>query len=168
LPVRARRRCVFVFACPTPLERCPLVIDTSGVWFRPEGSNRFICGISPDPENDPDDPPLDVDHTLFDEVLWPALAARVPAFEALRQSQAWAGYYEFNTFDHNGIVGAHPQISNFYFANGFSGHGLQQAPAVGRGVAELLVHGGYRTLDLSALAFERIEAKRPVLELNII
>jgi len=168
LPVRARRRCVFVFACSTPLVRCPLVIDTSGVWFRPEGRNRFICGVSPDPANDPDNPPLDVDHTLFDEVLWPALAARVPAFEALRPLQAWAGYYEFNTFDHNGIVGAHPQWSNFYFANGFSGHGLQQAPAVGRGVAELLVHGGYRTLDLSALAFERIEAKLPVVELNII
>jgi FAD-dependent oxidoreductase domain-containing protein 1 len=168
LPVRARRRCVFAFACPTTLERCPLVIDTSGVWFRPEGRNRFICGVSPDPANDPDDPPLDVDHTLFDEVLWPALAARVPAFETLRALQAWAGYYEFNTFDHNGIVGAHPQWSNFYLANGFSGHGLQQAPAVGRGVAELLVHGGYRTLDLSALAFERIAAKLPVVELNII
>ena len=168
LPVRARRRCVFAFSCPTPIAPCPLVIDTSGVWFRPEGSNRFICGVSPDAANDPDEPPLDVVHSLFDDVLWPALAARVPAFEALGALQAWAGYYEFNTFDHNGIVGTHPRWSNLYFANGFSGHGLQQAPAVGRGVAELLVHGAYRTLDLSALAFERIEAGRPVVELNII
>jgi len=168
LPVRARRRCVFAFSCPTTLERCPLVIDTNGVWFRPEGRNRFICGVSPDAANDPDDQSLDVDHSLFDDVLWPALAARVPAFEALRRLQAWAGYYEFNTFDHNGIVGAHPQWPNFYFANGFSGHGLQQAPAVGRGVAELLVHERYRTLDLSQLAFERIEQRRPVVELNVI
>jgi FAD-dependent oxidoreductase domain-containing protein 1 len=168
LPVRARRRCVFAFSCPTSIERCPLVIDTSGVWFRPEGRNRFICGVSPDLADDPDDQPLDVDHALFDDVLWPALAARVPAFEALRPLQAWAGYYEFNTFDRNGIVGAHPQWSNLYFANGFSGHGLQQAPAVGRGVAELLVHGGYRTLDLSPLSFERIAQGHLVIELNVI
>jgi FAD-dependent oxidoreductase domain-containing protein 1 len=168
LPVRARRRCVFAFACPTPLPRCPLVIDPSGLWFRPEGEQRFICGISPPEGNDPDDAPLDVDHHLFDEVLWPSLAHRVPAFEAVRVTGAWAGYYEYNTFDQNAIVGRHPQFGNFVFANGFSGHGMQQAPGVGRGVAELLVHGGYRTLDLSPFAFERIAAERPLVEGNVI
>ena len=168
LPVRARRRCVFAFACATPLPRCPLVIDPSGVWFRPEGRGQFIAGVSPDEANDPDDAPLDVDHALFDDVLWPALAARVPAFEAIRATGAWAGYYEYNTFDQNGVVGAHPARPNLVFANGFSGHGLQQSPAVGRGVAELLVHGGYRTLDLSELAFDRIAAGRPIRELNVV
>ncbi len=168
LPVRARRRSVFGFACPTPIPRCPLVIDPSGLWFRPEGEGRFICGISPPEASDPDDLPLDVDHAIFDDVLWPALAARVPAFEAIRPSGAWAGYYEMNTFDHNGIVGPHPAIANLLFANGFSGHGLQQSPAVGRGVAELLVHGGYRTLDLSPLAFDRIARGAPVVELNVV
>ena len=168
LPVRARRRCVFAFTCPTPLPACPLVIDPGGLWFRPEGRDQFICGISPPEADDPDDAPLVVDHALFDEVLWPALAARVPAFEAVRVTGSWAGYYEMNTFDHNGIVGRHPRVANLVFANGFSGHGMQQSPAVGRGVAELLVHGGYRTLDLSALAFDRIPAGRPLLEGNII
>lgn len=168
LPVRARRRCVFLFSCLAPIERCPLVIDSSGVWFRPEGERQFICGVSPDPSNDPDDAPLDIDHALFENTIWPSLAARVPAFESLRQTQAWAGYYEFNTYDHNGIVGAHPKLRNLYFANGFSGHGLQQAPAVGRGMAELLVHGAYRSLDLSPLRFERIAEGRPVVELNVV
>ena len=168
LPVRARRRCVYVFDCPTPIPRCPLVIDPSGVWFRPEGTRRFICGAPPDPADDRDDLPLDVDAAMFDDVLWPVLARRVPAFEALRQTQGWAGYYELNTFDHNGIVGPHPTWTNLVFANGFSGHGLQQSPAVGRGVAELLVHGGYRTLDLGALAFERIARGEPLVELNVI
>jgi len=168
LPVRARRRCVFVFSCGTPIPRCPLVVDTTGLWFRPEGEGRFICGISPDTANDPDDAPLEVDHALFDDVLWPSLAARVPAFEAIRQTQSWAGYYEVNTVDQNGIVGAHPEWTNLAFANGFSGHGIQQSPAVGRGVAEWLVHGGYRTLDLSPLAFERFARNAPIVELNVV
>lgn len=167
LPVRARRRTVFVIECPTPLPRCPLVIDPTGLWFRPEGT-RFITGLSPDEANDPDDSPLEPEHALFDEIVWPTLAHRVPAFEALRVVGAWAGYYEVNTFDHNGIVGAHPRIANLVFANGFSGHGLQQSPAVGRGVAELLVHGRYTTLDLGPLAFERIERGIPITELNVV
>ena len=167
LPVRARRRCVFVFSCPSPLPRCPLVIDPSGLWFRPEGEG-FIGGISPGADDDPDDAPLEVDHALFDDVLWPALAKRVPAFEALRMTNAWAGYYEMNTLDHNGIVGAHPRWTNFHFANGFSGHGLQQSPAVGRALAELIVHGRYRTLDLSPLGFGRIVAGEPIVEANVV
>ena len=167
LPVRARRRSVFVFTCPTPVEGAPLLIDPSGVYFRPEGRG-FICGTSPDPARDPDDLPLDPEHELYEEVIWPVLAQRVPAFEALRQTSAWAGYYELNTFYCNGIVGSHPEVPNLIFANGFSGHGLQQSPAVGRGVAELIAHGGYRTLDLSPLAFERIAANRPLLEKNVV
>jgi FAD-dependent oxidoreductase domain-containing protein 1 len=167
LPVRARRRCVFAFTCPAPVAPCPLVIDPSGVWFRPEGRG-FICGVSPPAQADPDDLPLEVDHALFDTVIWPALAARVPAFEALRVGSSWAGYYEYNTFDQNGIVGTHPAVPNLVFANGFSGHGIQQSPAVGRGVAELVVHGTYRTLDLGALAYARVLEGRPLRELNVI
>lgn len=166
LPVRARRRCVFVFTCPATVAPCPLVIDPSGVWFRPEGRG-FICGVSP-PYDDPDDLALEVDHELFDTVIWPAIAARVPAFEALRVTSSWAGYYEYNTFDQNGIVGAHPGVRNLIFANGFSGHGIQQSPAVGRGVAELIAHGAYRTLDLAPLGYERILAERRLRELNVI
>jgi glycine/D-amino acid oxidase-like deaminating enzyme len=167
LPVRARRRCVFVVTCPDRIDNCPLMIDTSGVWVRPEG-DRFICGISPEESNDPDDLPLEVDHTQFDDIVWPALAARVPAFERLRVVNSWAGYYEFNIFDHNGIVGPHPSLANVIFANGFSGHGIQQSPAVGRGVAELIAHGTYRTLDLSALAFTRIVRGEKLVELAVI
>jgi glycine/D-amino acid oxidase-like deaminating enzyme len=167
LPVQARRRSVFMFESPEAAPGCPLVIDPSGAWFRPEGRG-FICGISPDPANDPDEAPLDVEPALFEDVLWPTLARRVPGFEALRQTRAWAGYYEMNTFDANGIVGGHPAVRNLVFANGFSGHGIQQSPAVGRGVAELLVHGGYRTLDLSPLGFDRILAGRPLLERNVV
>jgi FAD-dependent oxidoreductase domain-containing protein 1 len=167
VPVRARRRCVFVFNCPTKIDNAPLVIDPSGVYFRPEGQG-FICGVSPDAATDADDLPLDVDHALFDDVIWPCLASRVPAFESLRQTSAWAGYYEYNTFDCNGIVGFHPDVPNFLLANGFSGHGLQHSPGIGRAMAELVVHGSYRTLDLSALAFSRIPANQPIRELNVV
>ena len=165
LPVEARRRCVFVFTCPEALPGCPLVIDTTGVWWRPEG-DRFIAGWSP--PDDAEDFGLHVDHALFDEVIWPALAARVPAFERVRGAGAWAGHYEFNTFDHNALLGVHPEVPNLYFANGFSGHGMQQAPGVGRGIAELVLHGAYRTLDLSPLSIARVAAARPLLERNVI
>jgi glycine/D-amino acid oxidase-like deaminating enzyme len=168
LPVRARRRCVFGFRCPTPIPACPLVIDPTGVWFRPEGRNQFICGVSPPEADDPDGLPLDVDHALFDDLLWPTLAHRVPAFEALRPLEAWAGYYEVNTFDQNGIVGPHPDWPSLWLANGFSGHGLQQAPAVGRALAEHLVHGRYRTIDASPLGFGRIVRGEPLLERNVV
>jgi FAD-dependent oxidoreductase domain-containing protein 1 len=168
LPVRARRRTIFVFACRAALPGCPLVIDTSGVYFRPEGGG-FIAGTSPkEGEEDPDDLPLDVDYRTFDEMIWPALARRVPAFEALKVTGGWSGYYELNTLDHNGIVGAHPSLNNVFFANGFSGHGLQHAPGVGRGVAELIVDGEFKTLDLKPLSFDRILAGKPLVELNVI
>ena len=168
LPVEARRRCVFVFDverdAPTD---APLIIDTSGVWFRPEGGS-FIAGAAPADEDDLADLPLTPDHALFETVLWPALANRVPAFDAIRVTNAWAGYYEMNTFDHNAIIGRHPEIRNLLFANGFSGHGIQQSPAVGRAIAELIVHDRFVTTDLSVFAFDRIAAARPVVEQNVI
>jgi FAD-dependent oxidoreductase domain-containing protein 1 len=167
LPVEARKRSVFVLQCKESLPGCPLVIDTSGVWFRPEG-DRFLAGWSPPEEDDPEELGLDVDHELFERVVWPALAARVPAFEAVRVSGAWAGHYEYNTFDHNALLGRMEAAPNLYFANGFSGHGMQQAAGAGRGISELILHGQYRTIDLSDLDVSRVDAGRPLRELNII
>lgn len=168
LPVAARRRTVFHVSCPEPLPRCPLLIDPSGIWLRPEGAG-FITGFTPSEAQDDDDLPLDEpDHAAFEDFVWPTLAARIPAFEALRLHRAWAGYYEMNTFDHNAIVGPHPACANLVFANGFSGHGLQQSPAVGRGVAEWIAYGAYRTLDLSPLGWQRVLDGRPLRERNVI
>ena len=165
LPVHARRRTVFVLSCPEQLPDCPLVIDPSGFWFRPEG-RFFIAGTTPSP--DEDDLPLEPNHAEFDEALWSRMAHRVPAFAALRVERAWAGYYEMNLFDANAIVGAHPSAPNLWFANGFSGHGMQQAPAAGRGVAELILHGQFETLDLSTFDFRRLIENRPIAESMII
>ncbi len=165
LPVFARRRTVYVVACRAVLTPFPLLIDTSGLWIRPEGTG-FIAGLSPGA--DPDDAPLEPEYGAFEAALWPALAARIPAFEAAKLERAWAGYYEMNVFDHNGVVGLHPEIANFGFMNGFSGHGMQQGPAVGRGMAELILRGRFETVDLADLGFERLIKGRPLLELNVI
>jgi FAD-dependent oxidoreductase domain-containing protein 1 len=173
LPVQAKRRYVFTFTCAGTVADAPLVIDTGGAWFRPEGEG-FIGSISPaagepDPDWDDEDAATqEVDWRVFEERLWPALAHRVPAFEAIRPSRAWAGPYDMCLFDHNAIVGPAPGLENLYLCNGFSGHGLQQAPAIGRGLAELIAHGRYLTLDLSELAYDRIAASRPLVERNII
>lgn len=167
LLVRPRKRCVFVFDCRTPIGPTPLVIDPSGVYFRPEGQG-FIGGVSPPADQDPDTHDFGVDHHLFDEVVWPALAHRVEAFGAIKLLRSWAGHYAYNVLDQNAVLGPHPELSNFYFANGFSGHGLQQAPAVGRGIAELISHGSYQTLDLSRLSFERLLTGQLIVERNVV
>ncbi len=167
LPVYPRKRQVFVFACRDTLNACPLVIDPCGLYFRPEGQ-FFICGISPAADEDPDCLDLEVDHDWFEDRLWPLLAHRVPAFERIKLQNSWAGHYAYNTFDQNAILGVHPEIENYFMANGFSGHGLQQSPAVGRALSELICYGQYRSLDLSNFDYARIAANRPVIENNIV
>lgn len=173
LPVSARKRDVFVLDTPARLPGCPLVIDPSGLWFRPDGASgrRFLTGAPPRQPwpGDPDEPPLEaIDHVLFDEVIWPALAARVPAFEALRVQSAWAGYYEMNSFDHNGLAGALPGWCNAFTACGFSGHGMQQAPAVGSALAALIAGGSSSAPLLDVLSPQRLLDGRPLTEANII
>jgi glycine/D-amino acid oxidase-like deaminating enzyme len=169
VPVFARRRTVFALSCPTPLPPTPLVVDPAGVWFRSEGAG-FIGGWSPgEGDDDPDDLPLDQpDLAQFEDRVWPALAHRVPAFEALRMHSAWAGYYEVHPLDHNALIGPHPACSNFWLCNGFSGHGLQHAPAAGRGIAERLLTGAWQTLDLSAFSPLRLVDQRAFIEQAII
>jgi len=167
LPVSPRKRMVFHFDCRTKVAS-PLTIDTSGVYFRPEGPN-YIAGSSPHGEQpDPDTLDLEVDRSWFEQVIWPAIAHRVPAFEAIRLLDAWAGHYEVNTLDHNAVIGPHPDVPNFLFANGFSGHGLQQAPAAGRALSEWIATGDYETIDVRPLGYERIAANQPYRELNVI
>jgi len=169
LPVEPRKRSVFVVACRADLTGMPLIVDTTGVWIRPEG-NVYLCGASPPPDADPRaaDDDFAVNTAQFDDTVWPALAHRIPAMEALKLVRAWAGHYDFNTFDQNAVLGPHPEVENFLFANGFSGHGLQQAPAAGRAIAELIMHRRFVGLDLSAFGYQRIVDRRPVRELNVI
>ncbi len=165
LPVFARRRTVYVISCPVVMRPFPLLIDPTGFWIRPEGT-KFIAGLAP--QDDSDDQPLQPDYEDFENRLWPALAHRIPRFEAAKLERAWAGYFEMNTFDHNAILGPHESIENFLFMNGFSGHGMQQAPIVGRAIAELVLHGRFDTLDLSELLFTRITQNHPLVEMNVI
>ncbi|WP_428687000.1 NAD(P)/FAD-dependent oxidoreductase [Roseibium sp.] len=167
VPIVPRKRCVFTFECRDRLENFPLLIDPTGTYARPEGTG-FICGSAPPEDQDPDCSDFDVDYGLFEEHVWPTLAARVPAFEAIRPGAAWAGTYDMNLFDHNAFVGPVPELDGFYLALGFSGHGLQQSPAVGRGLGELIATGGYQTLDLSPLSINRLAANTPIVEKNVV
>ncbi|KAJ8266639.1 hypothetical protein GJAV_G00132900 [Gymnothorax javanicus] len=170
IPVEPRKRFIYVVHCPDgPGLDTPLLIDFSGVYFRREGlGGNYIAGMSPEEDEEPGTTDLEVDNEFFVEKIWPHLASRVPAFQRLKVTSAWAGFYDYNTFDQNGILGLHPLVSNMYFATGFSGHGLQQSPAAGRALAELILDGEFKTLDLSALSFQRIISNKPLLERNIV
>lgn len=167
LPVEPRKRTVFVVEAPLSAPDMPLVVDPSGLYVRPEGS-AFLAGGAErdDARADPDD--FEPAWGLFEERVWPGLAARVPAFESLRLRRAWAGHYEYNPVDCNAVIGPHPRVANLLFANGFSGHGLQQAPAAGQALAEWIVHGGYRQVGASAFHYERLERGEPLREMAVI
>jgi FAD-dependent oxidoreductase domain-containing protein 1 len=169
LPVEPRKRSVFVFEARDKFPDMPLIVDPSGIYVRPEGA-VYITGGAEQEEGETAADPGDFEPNwpLFEETIWPVIATRVPAFEAIKATRAWAGHYDYNTLDQNAVIGPHPDVKNFIFANGFSGHGLQQAPAVGRAIAELIIHGGYRTIDCSAFGYERIREDRPYRELNVI
>jgi len=170
LPVGRRKRYVYVFDCrefPAALNKAPLTIDPTGVYFRPEGA-QFICGLSPEEHEEPAAIGFDIDYAWFEERIWPVLAMRVPAFEAIKLVNAWSCHYDYNALDQNAVIGSHPELANFYFCNGFSGHGLQQAPGAGNAIAELVVHGRFLTIDLARFGYERIAARRPLKEINVI
>jgi len=168
IPVEPRKRYTFIFDAEQPLDRdLPLTIDPSGVHMRTDGM-YYLAGCPPD-----DDGPVDYtdfvqDQSIWEEKVWPVIAQRIPQFEAIKLTQSWAGHYAFNTLDQNAIIGPHTEVGNFYFVNGFSGHGFQQSPAMGRGTAEHIAYGEYRTLDLSPFGFDRIAKGEPFVERAVI
>ena len=167
LPVEPRKRTVFVIDAPNARHPdAPLLID-AGYYLRPE-QGHWITATVPQ-----DDGPCAVDDfepdlDLFEDVIWEQLFARAPGFDAVKVIRHWVGHYDYNTLDQNAILGPHPDLPNLMFVNGFSGHGLQQSPAVGRGIAEHILTGGWQSLDLSALEFGRVLARRPFRETEIV
>ena len=168
LPIEPRARSSFVFDCRTPIDQTvPLTVTPVGVHFRRD-QNHYMCGAVPEHDVAVDCDDLEVRHAEFEEQVWPTVARFVPQFDQIRLVTSWGGQYDYNTLDHNLIIGASSAVENLVFANGFSGHGLQQGPAVGRGVAELVTYGEFRTIDLMPLHYSRIERNEPIVEHAVI
>lgn len=168
LPVEGRKRTAFVIHCRNAPHVMPLMTDTTGVWLRPEGQYH-LCGWAPPEEDDPAADPDDFEpvYSQFDDVVWPAIAHRIPVFEETKLVRAYAGHYDHNVLDQNCILGQHPEVGNLYFINGFSGHGVQQSAGAGCALAELISFGEFRTIDLSIFSYGRIRNNAPVPETNI-
>jgi len=112
---------------------------------------------------------FEVDHDYFERVVWPAVAHRFPAFEAAKCHRTWSGLYEVNELDGNPVIGAwNSRLPNLYTVAGFSGHGMMHAPAAGRGIAELVIHRRFTTLDLTRMGYERVETRTPYTEEGIL
>ena len=169
IPVEPRKRFSWVFRAEQPLDQdLPLTVDPSGIHVRENGGGTYQAGGHGhyDPAVAFDD--FAMDHSLWEQHVWPTLAARIPQFAAIKVISEWAGHYAMNTVDHNAILGPHDEVENFIFLNGFSGHGSQQAPAMGRGTAEWLIYGAYRTIDLRPFHFDRLRTGTPEVELAVI
>jgi glycine/D-amino acid oxidase-like deaminating enzyme len=166
LPVSPLRRFEHYFTAGSPLERLPYVKDTARLAFRSEGSG-FSGGLVDGSEARGFN--FEVDHDYFERIVWPAVAHRFPVFEAARCHRTWSGLYEQNELDGNPVIGAWTGgLPNLFTAAGFSGHGMMHAPATGRAIAELIVHGAYRSIDLTRLGYARIAAGEPYAEAGIL
>jgi len=166
LPVEPTKRQIFaLYTTVKPKGPLPLTILPSGLYFRTETGDLILLGKSMD--DDPVGFDFDWGRKRFEDILWPELAEFVPAFDTLKVVRGWAGLYAVNTMDENAILGEWPELKGFFLANGFSGHGLQQGPAVGRYLSELIL-GQAPTLDLSIFGPERILENRPLSEGGIV
>lgn len=166
LPIVPMRRFEHYFTCGNPIEHLPYVKDLSRLAFRSEG-NGFSGGLVD--SNEKRGFNFDVNHDYFENVVWPAVAHRFPPLEAAKCHRTWSGLYEQNDLDGNPVIGAwNSRLENLYTVAGFSGHGMMHAPAAGRGIAELIVHGAYQTIDLTRLGYERVETNTPYREVGIL
>ncbi|CAN7992996.1 unnamed protein product [Ixodes hexagonus] len=154
-----RQKCLYF---PISSPKWPSIIQTAGFYI----NGAELHGERPDEE--PDIGELDVDYSFFDKAIWPSLSNRIQAFESIKMKTAWAGFYDYNTLDQNGIVGRHPYYNNVFFATGFSGHGIQMAPGVGRAIMELILDGRYVSIDLERFGLERLVHRAPLLERAIV
>ena len=169
IPIEPRKRYSWIFKAKNPLDRdLPLTIDPSGFHVRENGGGTYQAGGhgTYDPAVEFND--FIMDDELWENTVWPTLFNRIPQFESLKLISQWAGHYAMNTVDQNAIIGPHNIIQNFFFLNGFSGHGSQQAPAMGRATAELLTYDAFKTIDMSAFRYERLLSGDKVIEEAII
>jgi FAD-dependent oxidoreductase domain-containing protein 1 len=164
LPISPLKRYEHYFTCGNPVERLPYVKDMSRLAFRSEGAG-FSGGLVDGSVARGFD--FNIDHDYFENVVWPAVAHRFPAFESAKCHRTWAGLYEQCELDGNPIIGA-TSIGNFYAIAGFSGHGMMHAPAAGRGIAELIVHGEFKTIDLTRMGYARVVRGEPYREAGIL
>ncbi|WP_299826709.1 FAD-binding oxidoreductase [uncultured Roseobacter sp.] len=168
IPIEPRRRYTYIFDAAHPLDRdLPLTIDPTGVHMRTDG-RYYLAGGPPDDDPAVDFDDFNADHGLWEDKFWPIIATRIPQFEEIKLINMWVGHYDYNTLDQNAIVGPHPEVPNFLFCNGFSGHGLQQSPALGRGLAEHIAYGEYRSLDLRPFYVDRVLRGEKFLEKAVI
>lgn len=166
LPVEPMSRESYYLRCEDTLEALPFIKTESDLAIRPEGAG-YVGGVP----NWAQLPGWDFEicAKYFDDVVWPALAKRIPAMQRLRLERSWRGHYERSALDYSPIIGrCGGALDNFILANGFSGHGIMHAPATGRGIAELIVEGAYTSIDLSCFGYQRIRDNKPYREKGIV
>jgi FAD-dependent oxidoreductase domain-containing protein 1 len=162
IPVAPLRRMSYYFDTQKTLSALPLVRDMNGVSVRPEGKG-YLTGVTDYTSNYGFN--WNLDYTWFENTVWPKLANRIPSFEAVKLKSCWSGHYDMSLFDRCPFIGPWTgHLDNFYIAAGFSGHGLQHAPATARGLSELIMTGRYQTLDLSRLSFDRVGKNAPLVD----
>ncbi|MFP6740960.1 MAG: FAD-binding oxidoreductase [Alphaproteobacteria bacterium] len=166
LPVEPMCRESHYFVTTNEIEPLPFIKTETHIAFGPEGAG--YAGGLPDWDQ-PAGFHLDPHPTRFEDEVWPMIAHRVPPLETLKLQRTWTGHYARNTLDLNAIVGRWDGgAENVFMACGYSGHGIMHAPASALALTELMLDGGYSTLDISAFGYDRIAAGKPYREQGIV
>jgi FAD-dependent oxidoreductase domain-containing protein 1 len=165
LPVEPMRRFDHYVRTVADLDGYPFIKDPAGLAVRPEGPGLTAAVVDFDAPGGFD---LSIDKSHFEDVVWPALVERIPATDRLKLVSTWAGLYDQNRLDGNMILDRwKDRLDNYFFATGFSGHGLMHAPAVGRALTELILHDCFQAIDLTRMGLTRVTNQAPYRELTI-
>jgi len=159
VPIEPMRRQQFHFVTQDEVEPIPAMRHLEGLAVR-RHSGVYLSGFTNFDEAGGFN--WELQHEAFETFIWPQLAEQCRAFETIKPRGGWVGHYDMNRLDGNPVVDWYNKVPNFLLCAGFSGHGLQHAPAVGRAVKELILDGGFRTLDLSLFSWKRIVEDRPI------
>ncbi|XP_071798984.1 FAD-dependent oxidoreductase domain-containing protein 1-like [Asterias amurensis] len=161
IPSEAVVRHAFIVHIPGglgPVDTLPFFVDIKGTYFRPDSQLHDHFVICRGPKEGVVQAWNEVDYDLYNDAIFPELSHRIPKMKKMKVMKGFSGAFDANSYDSNSIIGGHPAFTNLYMATAFGGHGTMQSAAVARGLSELILFGGYRTLDLSRFGFERCMA----------
>jgi len=169
IPMYPLKRMLFVVQPPKSnlnIEKIPFTIIDKGIYFRPEAGNLLVGKAKEDEKPGFDTAP---ERSYYEDFINLYMQSRLEGSEYCRIESMWGGLYAHNYKDKNGIVSFHPDYKGLFIAAAFSGHGVMEAPGIGKSVSEMILNGNPVTIpEVKALDFKRFRENKLIVETIVI